>query len=240
MTWELDGQASLFDQDTWSGKTSPERSAATAAKTSRQSLKKQSKSSSRKPPVLKCLTRGGQHGEDTETWTDDGAWLGEYLTRNTGESPNVVVESRLSQILEETPHTKYYLTTRACQGILNRAARRGKELPPPAAASSSGTSKSYSIGGYNSEGMLSDNPHSGVYEANTSRTLDLNGGNPACNQGGIAIVKNATFSEKRYADYSDDSRSATLKADGGSYGGSEVMVVHGGYCSGRFQSIPKR
>ena len=61
---------------------------------------------------------------------DDGAWLGECLTRNTGESPNVVVESRLSQILEETPHTKYYLTTRACQGILNRAARRGKELPP--------------------------------------------------------------------------------------------------------------
>lgn len=68
-------------------------------------------------------------GGDTATWTDDGAWLGEYTTRNTGESPNAAVESRLSQILEATPHTKYCLSARACQGILNRAARRGKGLP---------------------------------------------------------------------------------------------------------------
>ena len=32
------------------------------------------------------------------------------------------------------------------------------------------------------------NPKSGVYVADTSRTLDLNGGNPACNQGGMAVV----------------------------------------------------
>ena len=36
--------------------------------------------------------------------------------------------------------------------------------------------------------MKSANPHSGIYEADTSRTLDNNGGNPACNQGGIAVV----------------------------------------------------
>lgn len=35
---------------------------------------------------------------------------------------------------------------------------------------------------------MSDNPHSGIYEADTARTLDLNGGSPACNQGGMAIV----------------------------------------------------
>lgn len=35
--------------------------------------------------------------------------------------------------------------------------------------------------------MKSANPHSGIYEAKTSRTLDANGGNPACNQGGIAV-----------------------------------------------------
>lgn len=46
----------------------------------------------------------------------------------------------------------------------------------------------YGISPYGSEGMLSGNPHSGIYEAETSRTLDLNGGTPACNQGGIAIV----------------------------------------------------
>jgi DNA (cytosine-5)-methyltransferase 1 len=36
--------------------------------------------------------------------------------------------------------------------------------------------------------MRSDNPNSGIYEANTSRTLDGNGGNPSCNQGGMAVV----------------------------------------------------
>ncbi|MBQ7293725.1 MAG: DNA cytosine methyltransferase, partial [Clostridia bacterium] len=39
-----------------------------------------------------------------------------------------------------------------------------------------------------SNAMKSDNPHSGIYAADTSRTLDGNGGNPSCNQGGIAIV----------------------------------------------------
>ena len=47
----------------------------------------------------------------------------------------------------------------------------------------------YGISPYASNAMKSDNPNSGVYEADTSRTLDLNGGSPACNQGGIAIVQ---------------------------------------------------
>ena len=40
-----------------------------------------------------------------------------------------------------------------------------------------------------SNSMKSDNPHSGIYKAETSRTLDANGGNPSCNQGGIAVVE---------------------------------------------------
>lgn len=47
----------------------------------------------------------------------------------------------------------------------------------------------YGISPYHSNAMLSDNPHSGIYEAKTSKTLDLNGGNPACNQGGICVVE---------------------------------------------------
>ena len=39
----------------------------------------------------------------------------------------------------------------------------------------------YGICSYASNSMMSGNPHSGIYEADTSRTLDLNGGNPACN-----------------------------------------------------------
>ena len=45
----------------------------------------------------------------------------------------------------------------------------------------------YGICSYASNSMKSSNPHSGIYEADTARTLDLNGGNPACNQGGIVI-----------------------------------------------------
>lgn len=46
----------------------------------------------------------------------------------------------------------------------------------------------FGISSFNSNGMLSPNPRSGIYEANTSRTLDLNGGNPACYQGGMLII----------------------------------------------------
>ena len=46
----------------------------------------------------------------------------------------------------------------------------------------------YGISSYESNAMKSSNPHSGIYEAETARTLDLNGGSPACNQGGMAVV----------------------------------------------------
>lgn len=83
-------------------------------------------------------------GDTTMKWEDDGAWCGALTMRNTGEKPSetavqemcsvwgphsVAEESRLSQILEETPHPKYNLTAKACQGILRRAERRGKDLP---------------------------------------------------------------------------------------------------------------
>lgn len=41
----------------------------------------------------------------------------------------------------------------------------------------------------NSNSMKSSNPHSGIYEADTTRTLDLNGGNPNCNQGGMIVLE---------------------------------------------------
>ena len=48
--------------------------------------------------------------------------------------------------------------------------------------------KAYGICSKESNSMKSDNPNSGIYEADTSRTIDGNGGNPSCNQGGMAIV----------------------------------------------------
>ena len=56
--------------------------------------------------------------------------LGDCMTLNFGASPSVVKESRLSQILEDSAPDKYYLSPKACKGILTRAERRNKELPP--------------------------------------------------------------------------------------------------------------
>lgn len=49
--------------------------------------------------------------------------------------------------------------------------------------------RAFGIGAADSEGMRSPNVRAGIYEADTSRTLDCPGGNPGCNQGGIAIVE---------------------------------------------------
>lgn len=55
----------------------------------------------------------------------------------------------------------------------------------------------YGISAKDSNAMKSSNPHSGIYEADTSRTLDLNGGNPACNQGGIVVVETIAFAQNQ-------------------------------------------
>ena len=49
--------------------------------------------------------------------------------------------------------------------------------------------KAYGICSKASHSMMSDNPHSGFYEAETSRTLDRSGGDPTCNQGGLCICE---------------------------------------------------
>lgn len=49
--------------------------------------------------------------------------------------------------------------------------------------------KAYGICSKASHSMMSDNPHSGFYEASTSRTLDRSGGDPTCNQGGLCICE---------------------------------------------------
>ena len=133
MNTELMGQTNLFGYpDMQSGKMSPEPFQATtdgiftpcwknlpnqqSQKFSYLDLRqiKQEKSDGTKPGVLMEMA---------------GPSLGVYMTRNIGESPNAVVESRLSWILEETPLPKYSLSAKACQGILKRAATRGKQLP---------------------------------------------------------------------------------------------------------------
>jgi len=56
---------------------------------------------------------------------------GESWTAVISEFPSDAVECTLSDILEPTVPQRFYLSQRAAQGILRRAARRGKELPTP-------------------------------------------------------------------------------------------------------------
>lgn len=347
------GQMSLFDLDTWSGRMSTEPSAVTVEKTSAPCLKKPLKLPKGMPLFLDLRTDRSGRPVDT-SWEIGGALLGadtmpnigechrdanecvwlptstdtphrsSYLILSTGEKPSSPRPSKLSQILETNPNPKYNLSAKACQGILNRADRRGKELPVQLRTAleaqclfrnelesqgvakeslSNGTEQEhcllrtskassddgrclnpwdvqskhvqptdgiaealysgecrggggesyvmtidekmgttyiheeqgntlaardykqpqavvsfttemtpktdengvgfslrsrdykdpqavvYGMSPYHSNAMLSDNPHSGIYEADTSRTLDLNGGSPACNQGGMIVLE---------------------------------------------------
>ena len=129
MTFKVGEQVQWSDLGLWFGKTSPEPSAVKEERTSPLSLKKRSKSSNRKPPLFLCLTKDGLQQDACLMWTEDGALPGEYTMHSFGECPREENASRLSAILEECPHPKYCLSAKACQGILNRAERRGKKLP---------------------------------------------------------------------------------------------------------------
>ena len=56
----------------------------------------------------------------------------EFWTLNTSESPRDAVESSLSDVLVDPGNVPalYFLSRRACEGILRRAERRGRNLPP--------------------------------------------------------------------------------------------------------------
>lgn len=231
MTEIMEGQTSLFDQDTWCGKTYPEHSAATKEKTSAASLKKRQKS--RKGMPLYLDLRKGNGAKAEPSWEMGGALLGEYTMHSFGECPKEENVSRLSQILEENPHPKYSLSAKACQGILSRASRRGKKLPPqleealirqatPLKSEEGEKSKGHKAG----KGALMQTELSGTLGVSQDQTLiqttsdgsevagtldasyykgcglrqgrertvvygisaGNNGGNPACNHGGMAVV----------------------------------------------------
>ena len=114
--------------DSQFGKTSPELSAATEEKTSTQCSKRSA------PSVKKTLMfldlRPGMGGNLLGAyWEMDTVLPGVSTTLNTGEFPNAVRESTLSQILQLNAPEKYCLSPTACAGIIRRAEKRGKQLP---------------------------------------------------------------------------------------------------------------
>lgn len=85
------------------------------------------------PTVYVPRPYGGGATENGNTqvvsWATGIPSLGAYSMRDIGEYPNVAEESFLWQILEVNVPQKYYLSAKACAGVLRRAERRGKELP---------------------------------------------------------------------------------------------------------------
>ena len=71
----------------------------------------------------------------------------------------------------------------------------------------------YGISAYESNAMKSQNPNSGIYKADTTRTLDNNGGNPACNQGGMIVLEgNGSRPSHKGDGYAESDVSYTLNA----------------------------
>ena len=62
-----------------------------------------------------------------EKWTKAGNIMGDDFS--TGVYPREECVSTLSQILQADVPQKYYLSQKACLGILRRASERGKKLP---------------------------------------------------------------------------------------------------------------
>mgnify|MGYP005946693185 FL=1 len=123
-------QVSLFDQDTSAGKTSWAYSAQ-ARRTGRISGLSWSRLLDYIAPPYQFLdlTPGAGNLLGQFEWEMRSALHGGAFLRNTGPSPRDATESCLSQILEDHPPKKYYLTTAACLGILRRAKERDKPLP---------------------------------------------------------------------------------------------------------------
>jgi hypothetical protein len=68
----------------------------------------------------------------TSVWLpgQPGGRHGGFSTLNTSDWPNDAAVCSLSQILEPGPiPQRFYLSPKACAGILRRAEKRGKELP---------------------------------------------------------------------------------------------------------------
>lgn len=130
------GQVSLFGLDSPYGKTSPAASPADGTRgrggkhrgrTSGRSSRRSSRLRNQRFMFLDL--RSGAGNILGPYWEIDPPWLGCGGTLNTSECPKDAVESSLSAILQDSVPSKYYLTRKACLGILRRAEEREKNLP---------------------------------------------------------------------------------------------------------------
>ena len=130
------GQVSLFGPDLPYGKTCPAVSPADGTRgrggkrrgrTSGRSSRRSSRLRNQRFMLLDLRSDAGNILGPY--WEIDPPWLGCDGTLNTSECPKDAVESSLSAILQDSVPSKYYLTRKACLGILRRAEEREKDLP---------------------------------------------------------------------------------------------------------------
>ena len=86
----------------------------------------------RTSPECCLLAKDGILAPSSGRWQNSGMGSHtECVTLSGLESPSAVVVSSLSDVLEtgEVPQ-RFFLSPKACAGILRRAEKRGKKLPP--------------------------------------------------------------------------------------------------------------
>ena len=204
-------QLSLF------GKTYPEHSVPTAAKISEPCWKNLPTLHNQTFQFLDLRVGGADGAKPEQSPETDGLWHGDSSTLNTGEFPNAERESRLSWILEDNVPQKYYLSARACQGILTRASRRGKPLPE--------ILKEALLD------VIERTKKTIVYDARgngdgrTCPTITGDHENRITDYTAIAIERQ-TFNEQSFSHYKESDKCSTLKAKAGNIGnGSECLVA---------------
>ena len=113
-------------QNTSSGRTSQARSPQTRARISEQSSKQSAPSKKSEIDIPRY-----------DKWPNAGLVMADNFSvawrvfdaQYWGSSPEKKNASTLSQILMDCEPERYYLSQKACLGILSRASKRGKELP---------------------------------------------------------------------------------------------------------------
>lgn len=88
-------------------------------------------SSGKTSPACSLMTADERSARSSGSWPSAGMGSPtEFWTHKTSESPSVAAESSLSDILETGDHLRpFFLSPKACVGILSRAERRGRVLP---------------------------------------------------------------------------------------------------------------
>ena len=128
--------------------------------------------------------RGGVERDSNGRKAGKGALVQKEMSGTIGVSQDqTLIRTGINGDVAETLDAHYYL------GCGSRGGKEREVVIDSLEDSIDVQKTAYGICSYESNAFKSSNPHSAIYKAETSRTLDNNGGSPACNQGGIAVVQ---------------------------------------------------